>query len=169
MPANENLCIPEPEKKKWRLGFLEPHRCAVPRRLQRECPEISRHLPHSCSRKRQGTARSTRIACWCSLRRPLHSVFTDGRISGGPVQQTCRDHLDESVLKWGVMLFATAALVGTQSEIGAGGDLSRVHAGSALRAVQVRFCCRSCFRRKGFRGATASSNSGLSLPLSLGA
>src|SRR2546430_1944592 len=84
-------------RKKVAARLLEPDRYAVSGRLQRECAEISGHLPDSCGRKRQGAARSDGTARWRAVRRPLHSFLAHGWVSGGPIQQARRDHLDKSV------------------------------------------------------------------------
>jgi len=101
------------------------------------------------------TARSTRNCSRHSLCCPLHSVFTDGRISGGGSAKRAVDHRERKCLKWGALMRRSRSPRGTQSERCAAAILSRLQEGSTLRPSSTA-CCRSYFHAERITGATAS-------------
>src|SRR6266481_1597350 len=125
--------------------LLEPHRHAISRRLQRQRPEIPRHLPYhrhqSFFRRRRSQSPPRRLP----LRPPVHSLFHDRRLFRRPLQQTLRHHLDQS-LRARRHALRNRGLRGSQHAHVHGRRIPRQHPRRSFRPVEIWPAARNSSR-----------------------
>lgn len=163
MPADENLSLPMPEKK-WRLGFWS----LIATQFQGAFNEnalkfLVIYLILAVEKdKAQRDQMELLVGVLFAAPFILFSLvggYLADRFSKRAVT------IWTKVFEVSVMLFAAAALVGPNLKL-ALAAIFLVCTQGALLDRPSTVCCRSCFRKKGFRGATAFSNLGLFLPSS---
>ena len=131
-------CGPAGREAARSVRLLVPDCHAVSGRLQRQCAEVSGHLPRCGPWLAVRPARFPRSNRGRIVRSPFHSVLHERRLSRRPLQQALRDHRHQVDGNRRDAICARGSF-SPQSPHGSGSRVPLEHAGGLVRTFQVRF------------------------------